>query len=99
MLADAYNSILAHLLTNGDGLLAAGTWSFAQANAGGRGYKVGVSVRNANNHQITWGLLGSAVWGLGEFMRGRATSGSAVFEVWDGANQVGEGLVSLAWGG
>ncbi|KAI4120699.1 MAG: hypothetical protein LQ347_007048, partial [Umbilicaria vellea] len=40
VLTDAYNGILAHLLINGDGLLAAGTWSFAQPNVGGMGYNV-----------------------------------------------------------
>ena len=56
MLNDAYNSILTHLLTNGDGLIAAGTWSFMQRNIDGSGYSAGVTVMNANNHQVSWGV-------------------------------------------
>ena len=99
VLSDAYNSVFAHLLTNGDGLVAAGTWSFAQRNVGGSAYNVGVSLMNANNHQLTWGVLGAAIWGLGGFMRTRRMFGAAVFEVWDGTNQVGRGALSVWTGG
>lgn len=95
MLNDAYNSIVAHLLTNGDGLIAAGTWSFGQFNGLGRGFNVGVSVRNANNHQLTWGVIGSTVWGLSGFMHDRGIYGAVAFEVWDGVNMVGTGFLAI----
>lgn len=54
-----------------------------------------LKVWNSNNHQITWGVLGNALWGLREYMQEKDVWGSAVFQVWDGSNWVGSGMVGL----
>lgn len=51
-----------------------------------------VMARNANNHQMTYGVLGKALHVLADWM---SASGDALvrYEVWDGDNLVGKGLV------
>ena len=52
-------------------------------------------VQNANNHQITWGVLSSAVRGLRDYMAEKGWK-EVGFEVFDGWNQVGTGAVGAA---
>lgn len=52
-------------------------------------------VSDANNHQVTYGVLGSVVVGL-EGLMARDGYGEGEFEVFDGANQVGKGMVRLS---
>ena len=52
-------------------------------------------VKNANNHQVTWGVLGAAVEGLRDYMGEKGWAG-VKFEVYDGRNMVGEGAVGPA---
>lgn len=92
MLNNAFNSIYAHLMTDGDGLVAGGYWHFVQQITT---YNVGVVVMNANNHQITWGVMGAAMQGLSGYMRTGQMYGAATFDVWDGVNQVATGVVML----
>ncbi|MCJ1302668.1 hypothetical protein MMC08_005472 [Hypocenomyce scalaris] len=92
VLSDAYNSVYAHLLASGDGVLAGGSFEFSDNT-------VLLNVWNSNNHQITWGVLGSALWGLREFMQDKDTWGCATFQVWDGVNWVGTGTVGMASSG
>ncbi|MCJ1301924.1 hypothetical protein MMC08_004725 [Hypocenomyce scalaris] len=48
-------------------------------------------VQNANNHQVTYGVLGAALIALGDWMQEQGKWGALTFEVWDGDNQVGSG--------
>ncbi|KAA6411407.1 MAG: hypothetical protein FRX48_04687 [Lasallia pustulata] len=86
VLNDAYNSVYAHLHTAGDGLLPGGNFDFAD-------HLMVVKVWNSNNHQITWGVLGSALWGLRDFMQEKGVWGVVVFQVLDGSSWVGSGMV------
>ena len=65
----------------GDGQLS---WS---GNSG-----VALSVENANNHQLTWGVLGVALQGLMSLMGGGGY-GTASFVIFDGSNEVGQGSI------
>lgn len=88
VLNDAYNSVYAHIQSTGDGLLPGGTFNFAD-------HLMVLRIWNSNNHQITWGVLGNALWGLRHYMQEKDLWGSAVFQVWDGSNWVGSGMVGL----
>lgn len=91
VLSDAYNSVYAHLHTSGDGLVAGGNFKYTLD-------RMVVDIWNANNHQCTWGVLGSALWGLMQYMQTNGIWGSAVFLVYDGSNVVGNGMLSLTSG-
>ena len=47
---------------------------------------------NANNHQMTYGVLGAGLLALMQWM-GNGGFAAARFEIWDGGNMVGEGLL------
>lgn len=47
---------------------------------------------NANNHQMTYGVLGAALDAVGDYMSFNGFR-RATFAIYDGANQVGEGVV------
>ena len=87
VLSDAYNSVYAHLHSSGDGLVAGGGFKFTVN-------KMMVDVWNTNNHQLSWGVLGSTLWGLTQYMQTNGEWGSAVFQVFDGSNLVGSGMLS-----
>lgn len=64
-----------------------------------------VMAQNANNHQITYGVLGKALQAMADWM---FLNGDALvkYEVWDGDDMVGRGLVGketgwvrLVWAG
>lgn len=52
-----------------------------------------VIARNANNHQITYGVLEKALQAMADWM---FVNGNALvkYEVWDGENMVGKGMVA-----
>lgn len=52
-----------------------------------------VQISNANNHQCTFGVMRSAVAALTDFMTTENTYGTMSFEIWDGENEVGLGVV------
>lgn len=50
---------------------------------------------DANNHQLTWGVLGAALEAVRDYMDHRGHSfGTAYFKIFDGENQTGEGSIS-----
>lgn len=50
---------------------------------------------NANNHQLTWGVLGAAIDALGEYMNQAVTGpGESWFSIFDGRNEVGTGTIT-----
>lgn len=89
VLNDAYNSVYAHLHSIGDGELPGGRFVFAD-------HMMVLNVWNSNNHQITWGVLGAALWGLRDFMEEMNVWGSTVFQVFDGLTWVGSGMLGMS---
>lgn len=51
-----------------------------------------VTLWNTNNHQLTWGVYGSALLALRGFMEAHGW-GAAVFRVYDGTNAVAAGVL------
>ena len=81
-----------HIQGSGDGPLPYG--SFKWNGVGG----IQIAIVNANNHQLTFGVVGSVLVGLEGCME-RNGYAEADFDVFDGANQVGTGVVGASWGG
>lgn len=52
-----------------------------------------IHVWNANNHHIPWGVLGAPVHAIEDFMFYRQHWGAASFEIFDGVNQVAQGML------
>lgn len=52
-----------------------------------------LSVANANNHQMTWGVFTTAMQALDDFIRENGGFVSATFDVFDGRNQVATGKI------
>lgn len=52
-----------------------------------------LSIRNANNHQMTWPILSSAIWAVVDYMYKKDNFGTVVFDIFDGGNQVGQGSI------
>ena len=50
---------------------------------------------NANNHQLTYGVAGAAIAALRDYMVQEDVSGTLSFDIWDGDNQVGAGLIAM----
>lgn len=53
-----------------------------------------LTVRNANNHQLTWAVVVTAIWAVTDYMVQKDQFGTVVFDIFDGANQVGQGSIS-----
>lgn len=51
-----------------------------------------LTVKNAENHQVTWGVLGAALIALGDYMS-KFGYGAATFAIFDGGSQVGQGTI------
>lgn len=86
-LAEAYEIIQQHLETNGDGVMPAGTFDRFPSDEG-----LSITIANANNHQVTWGVLMTAFEALGDWME-QYGYGSVIFQIYDGPNQVGRGSI------
>lgn len=82
-----YLDIVGHMFVDGDHeLVAHGAFTFAGAQG------LLFTAANANNHQLTYGVLAEAVEALTSYMRG-AGFGRALFTIFDGANAVGSGRI------
>lgn len=71
----------------GDGVMPADSMNYIPI----EGFRV--TFANANNHQITWGVYGSALVALRGFMDAHGW-GPAVFRVIDGSNAVATGVLA-----
>ena len=84
------------LAAGGDRPIAGGQWSHA---AGEPGSEASLRVRNANNHQVTYGVLAAALQAVGDYLQNLNFEGmgsAAVgFLIFDGANQVGVGSLEF----
>lgn len=49
---------------------------------------------NANNHQITWGVMASAIYALADWMHTQNMFEGGTFQIYDGPNQVATGRIS-----
>ena len=85
---DAYNNVYAHLMSVGDGLIPSGAFRFSTP-------VLTFSVGNANNHQMTWGILASALWGLKDFMTHVDIYACAHIWIFDRIHMVGTGRISI----
>lgn len=88
LLDNAYNTVYGHLVTVGDGLIPHGLWATTTP-------MLSLAVVNADNHQITWGVLASAVWGLRDFMTRSNIYACAYISIFDGVHLVGTGRIDL----
>lgn len=55
------------------------------------------AVQNANNHQVTWGVMGAAVQAMLSFMLAYGF-GQAGFRIYDGGVVVGNGIMTRVYG-
>ena len=56
---------------------------------------VAMWVTNSNNHQLTWGVLGTALVAIGDYFEENGGWGAVEFAVWDGDNEVGVGRIGI----
>lgn len=84
----AYITVFDHLLSAGDGLLPSGSWIFSTP-------MLSLSIMDANNHQVTWGVLASTLWGIKEFMTATNVYACANIWIFDGINLVGIAKIVL----
>lgn len=88
MLVACFTEIMTHIVVFGDSVVSNGVFSWTAGN-------LAIHVWNANNHQITWGVLGAAVHALEDFMFHTQHWGGASFDIYDGQNMVARGLLGL----
>lgn len=84
----AYNVIKSHVSASGDGPVHNGRYSMV--GFGG----VAVNAWNANNHQLSWGVLSAALTAVLDYMR-IFGNGATTFNIFDGSNMVGQGTVNV----
>ena len=87
VLASALQALDGLIQNQGDGVIANGVYLVR----GERNTAIGV--RNANNHQLTYGVARAAIAALENWMSLEFNHGFMQFEIWDGDNQVGIGKV------
>lgn len=92
LLEQVSHAVMGHIQTAPDGPIPTGEFSYLIPQWGGA--TVAMHVWNVNNHQITWGVLSSAVEALAEYFRSTEWA-AATFAIWDGVNKVGLGVVGL----
>lgn len=68
---------------------------------GGNGWYTMVGARgvrltawNANNHQITWGVLAAALVALKDYMSVQNWYGAVTFDIYDGVNRVASAFLA-----
>lgn len=86
-LAEVFEIVQQQLETHGDGVIPARAFDRFPSDEG-----MLVSILNANNHQVTWGVLQAAIEALGDYMD-QYGYGSVTFQIYDGQNQVGQGSI------
>ena len=56
---------------------------------------VALWVTNSNNHQLTWGVLGTALVAIGDYFEKNGGWGAVQFTIWDGDNEVGRARIGI----
>lgn len=85
-LAQLFEDVNDLIRRQGDGVIENGFFLFAK-------YGVEWYITNANNHQTTRGVMRSAIMTLIDFCEHNGGYGYAAFNIYDGLNQVGSGVV------
>lgn len=81
-----YKLIVFAIQKHGDEILPGGYFNWMGING------IAVEAMNANNHQLTWGVLGAALKALKQYMESNGYR-QAHFDIYDGENMVGKGLL------
>ena len=93
LLIDSYNQVGEALKANGDGPIIKGVFQLTR-------YGLLLAAKNANNHQLTRGVLEAAITATWQYMRSRQyggrSQGTVTFQIFDGLNQVGIGSIQRA---
>lgn len=87
LLENASRYILNLIMRQGDGVLHNGMFNYPGMN------HATLQVWNANNHQTTYMVLGGAISALHTWMSNNGYT-SASFGIFDGENQVGNGVIN-----
>ena len=93
LLIDCYNLVGETLKDKGDGPIINGVFELSR-------YGLLLVAKNANNHQLTRGVLEAAINATWKYMRNRqyggGGQGTVTFKIFDGVNQVGTCSLELA---
>ena len=90
VLFDAYSHVKAIQQQQGMGLVPGGQFEH-------EGRTVALRMWNANNHQLTWRVVGLVITGLMQYLNTLNTAEvpSMVMSIFDGPNQVAEGTITI----
>ena len=88
LLIEAANFLNNHIVTASDGNIAGGRFDWPGSES------LVLSAWNANNHQLTYGVLSAALQALQEWTWGEGF-GTLAFDIYDGQNQVGQGKLEV----
>lgn len=86
MLTLAHKYALDYMELLGDGLIPGGMVKWVGD------HDLLLTVKNAANHQVTWGVLCSAIVALSQYMSGNGY-GAVTFDIFDGGAKVGQGTI------
>ena len=93
LLIDCYNIVVETMAGQGDGPIIDGVFKLSR-------YGLVLMARNANNHQLTRGVLEGALTAAWQYMRVRqykaGSQATISFKIYDGVNQVGDGTITRA---
>ena len=89
MLDGAYQNVLSIIQAHGDGDIVDGAYRWTNNPDGPLGLQIWI--RNANNHQLTYGVLGAALKALNEYLTLFGAGMATTLDIYDGVNQVGQG--------
>lgn len=89
LLLNLFNQLSRKIQRGGDGVISGGVYRWGP---GGPGALV-ASFMNEDNHQLTYGVVHSAVAAVKAYMASNGQYGMMSFDIWDGDNQVGSGVI------
>lgn len=88
ILSQAIHEITLVIASHGDGLTTDGMYQLEGLD------RLMLLAWNADNHQLTWGVLRQAFYALFDYMERNDNFGAARFDIYDGNHQVGEGMIA-----
>lgn len=89
LLLNLFNQLTRKIQRGGDSVISGGVYRWGS----GFPHAIVVSFMNANNHQLTYGVVRSAVAAVKGYMASDGDYGLMSFDIWDGDNQVGTGVI------
>ena len=93
LLHQALTDIQRHVARAGDGLIPNGAYIFDWKSSGA---DCEVYTINSNNHQQTWGVVGSALLAVSDYMLSNNIMGPAEFTIYDDGIEVGQGTIDVS---